>query len=158
MWAPIVPLVIGFSLLSSAEAFSIPLSPQQILGDLTADTKSDVCPLPQKVLLDDDGFFPSIRYLQDEAILHRQVDRLSKAVQLPTVITDSMTDPNDDAFRPFVDLGYALALFFPHMYALFPCSFLIPPLPPCCIALSSVNFDKATTKQKSKPLTASTFS
>lgn len=120
MWAPVVPVVIGFSLLSSAEAFSIPLSPQQILGDLTADTKSEVCPLPQKVLLDDDGLFPSIRYLQDEAILRRQVDRLSKAVQLPTAITDSMTDPNDDAFWPFVDLGYALALFFPHMYVLFP--------------------------------------
>jgi Gly-Xaa carboxypeptidase len=114
MWAPVLPLAIGFSLLSTAEAFSIPLSPQQILGDLT-DRESEVCPLPQKVHLDDDGLFPSIRYIQDEAILHRQVDRLSKAVQIPTAITDSMTDPNDDAFKPFVDFGYALALFFPHM-------------------------------------------
>ncbi|KAL4924578.1 Gly-Xaa carboxypeptidase [Aspergillus undulatus] len=115
MLPPAIPLAIGFSLLSHAEAFTIPSSPQQVLGISTADKES--CPLAPKVLLNDTDLFPSLRYLQDEAILQRQVTRLSKAVQIPTQITDTMTDPDNDAFAPFVDFHKLLAELFPLVYS-----------------------------------------
>ncbi|RDW86227.1 Gly-Xaa carboxypeptidase [Aspergillus mulundensis] len=115
MRSPFTPLAIGFSLLSHADAFTIPLSPQQILSASTADKK--VCPLAEKVFPEDNGLFPSVQYVQNGTILQRQVERLSKAVQIPTQITDSMIDPDDEAFVPFVDFHKLLAELFPLVYS-----------------------------------------
>ncbi|KAL4975161.1 hypothetical protein BDW66DRAFT_167333 [Aspergillus desertorum] len=113
MRSSFTPLAISLGLLSHTGAFKIPSSPQQVLGASAADTN---CPLPPKVILDDDGLFPSVQYVQNETILQRQVDRLSRAVQIPTQITDSMTDPDDDAFAPFVDFHKLLSELFPLVY------------------------------------------
>ncbi|KAL4997686.1 hypothetical protein BDV10DRAFT_195026 [Aspergillus recurvatus] len=114
MRSPFTPLAIGFGLLSHGGALTTPSFPQQILGASAADK---ICPLPAKVILDDNGLFPSVQYVQNETILQRQVDRLSRAVQIPTQITDSMTDPDDDAFAPFVDFHKLLAELFPLVYS-----------------------------------------
>ncbi|KAJ0424034.1 hypothetical protein BJY00DRAFT_299256 [Aspergillus carlsbadensis] len=101
-------------LLSCAASYSIPSSPQQILD---SKTTKGICPLPSKVLLGDDKFLSSFRYLQDEKILRRQVTRLSKAVQVPTTITDSMKDPYDPSFSSFVDFHKLLAELFPLIHS-----------------------------------------
>ncbi|KAL6237070.1 hypothetical protein BDW75DRAFT_205042 [Aspergillus navahoensis] len=113
MRSPFSPLALGYGLLSHASALTIPSSQQQVLGPSAADK---ICPLPAKVILDDNGLFPSVQYVQNETILQRQVDRLSRAVQIPTQITDSMTDPDDDAFAPFVDFHKLLAELFPLVF------------------------------------------
>ncbi|KAL4873611.1 hypothetical protein BDV12DRAFT_208531 [Aspergillus spectabilis] len=113
MRSPIIPLL-GVSLLASASP-AIPSLPQQVLGYPTPE--KETCPLPLKVHLANDDLFPSLQYLQDESILRRQVTRLSKAVQVPTTITDSMTDPYDDAFAPFVDFHELLAELFPLVHS-----------------------------------------
>ena len=110
MRSPFTPLAIGFGFLSHAGALTIPSFPQQLLG---ASAAEEICPLPAKVTFDDNNLFPSVQYVQNETILRRQVDRLSRAVQIPTQITDYMTDPNDDAFAPFVDFHKLLAELFP---------------------------------------------
>ncbi|KAL3471277.1 hypothetical protein BJX99DRAFT_250537 [Aspergillus californicus] len=89
MRSSFLPLI-GISVLSTSLA--IPSSPHQILGCLQ-------------------------KYLQDESILRRQVDRLSKAVQVPTTITNSMTDPHDVAFAPFVDFQELLTELFPLVHS-----------------------------------------
>ncbi|KAI9374109.1 hypothetical protein BJX61DRAFT_541148 [Aspergillus egyptiacus] len=114
MRSAVIPLITA-SLLCPA-SLAIPSSPQQqLIGILTPPKES--CPLPPKITVDNDNLAPSIRYLQDETILRRQVTRLSKAVQVPTAITDSMTDPYDGAFASFVDFQELLAQLFPLMYA-----------------------------------------
>ncbi|KAL4805553.1 hypothetical protein BDV18DRAFT_21451 [Aspergillus unguis] len=110
-----IPLTLGFSLLSQTSGFTIPSIPQQILGTPLSD-KKDACPLAPKVSVDD-NLIPSLQYLQNETILERQVSRLSRAVQIPTAITDSMTDPDDEAFAPFVDFHRLLAELFPLVYS-----------------------------------------
>ncbi|KAL4739084.1 hypothetical protein BDV11DRAFT_188269 [Aspergillus similis] len=108
------PLAIGFGFLSHAGASTIPSFSQQVLDASAADK---ICPLPAKVAFDDNNLFPSVQYVQNETILQRQVDRLSRAVQIPTQITDYMTDPDDDAFAPFVDFHKLLAELFPLVYS-----------------------------------------
>ncbi|KAL4951684.1 hypothetical protein BDW69DRAFT_186140 [Aspergillus filifer] len=115
MRSPAFPLAIGFGLLAHIEALAVPSSPQRVLGIPTAETET--CPLAPKIVLNDTDLFPSLRYLQDESILQRQVNRLSKAVQVPTQIWDSMTDPNDEGFAPFVDFHKLLAELFPLVHS-----------------------------------------
>ncbi|CEL07863.1 hypothetical protein ASPCAL11017 [Aspergillus calidoustus] len=110
-------LPVGISLLSCAASYTIPSSPQQILGTTNSKTAKEICPLPSKVLLGDEKLLSSLRYLQDEKILHRQVTRLSKAVQIPTTITDSMKDPYDESFASFVDFHKLLAELFPLIHS-----------------------------------------
>ncbi|KAL4754822.1 hypothetical protein BDW72DRAFT_103205 [Aspergillus terricola var. indicus] len=114
MRSPFTPIAIGLGLFSHAGASTIPSFAQQILGATAADK---ICPLPVKVIFDDNNLFPSVQYVQNETFLHRQVDRLSRAVQIPTQITDYMTDPDDDAFAPFVDFHKLLADLFPLVYS-----------------------------------------
>ncbi|KAL2808408.1 hypothetical protein BJX63DRAFT_409386 [Aspergillus granulosus] len=104
-------------LLSCAASYTIPSSPQKILGSPISETIKEKCPLPPKVTPDDDGLFSSLRYLQDEEILQRQATRLSRAVQIPTTVTDSMNDPYDESFAPFVDLHKLLAELFPLIHS-----------------------------------------
>ncbi|KAL2868410.1 Gly-Xaa carboxypeptidase [Aspergillus lucknowensis] len=110
-----VRCLIGINLLSCAASFTIPPFPQQILGNPKAGKEK--CPLPPKVTLDDDNLFPSLRYPQDETVLQRQVSRLSKAVQIPTAVTDSMKDPHDESFAPFVEFHQLLAELFPQIHS-----------------------------------------
>ncbi|KAL4800528.1 hypothetical protein BDV19DRAFT_72114 [Aspergillus venezuelensis] len=115
MRSTVLPLAIGFGLLAHVEALTVPSSPQQVLGIPTAE--KETCPLAPKIVLNDTDLFPSLRYLQDESILQRQVTRLSKAVQIPTQIWDSMTDPDDEGFAPFIDFHKLLAELFPLIHS-----------------------------------------
>ncbi|KAL2836098.1 hypothetical protein BJY01DRAFT_222467 [Aspergillus pseudoustus] len=110
-------LPVGISLLSLAASFTIPSSPQQILGTSNSETTKEKCPLPLKVTPDYDGLLSSLRYLQDEDILQRQATRLSRAVQVPTTVTDSMKDPYDESFAAFVDFHELLAKLFPLIHS-----------------------------------------
>ncbi|OJJ84285.1 Gly-Xaa carboxypeptidase [Aspergillus glaucus CBS 516.65] len=77
------------------------------------------CPLPPKIDPDTDGFLSSLHFIQDNDIRERQVDRLSRAVQVDTSVGDSVTDPEDEGFAPFVDFQDLLRELFPlvHQHA-----------------------------------------
>ncbi|KAF4201928.1 hypothetical protein CNMCM8927_000890 [Aspergillus lentulus] len=113
--ARVVPALIGFGI-PSAMSLSIP-SPQQILSSWSGT--NNVCPLAPKVEVPDDGLLSALRYVQDETIRLQQVDRLSRAVQVPTTVNDYMTDPFDEGFAPFVEFQGLLESLFPliHSYA-----------------------------------------
>ncbi|OJI85827.1 hypothetical protein ASPTUDRAFT_598267 [Aspergillus tubingensis CBS 134.48] len=114
----LLPLVAGL-LAPSIAALSIP-SPQQILDSLTFGEHTDgFCPLAPKVEVPDDGFFPALKFVEDASFKSRQVNRLSRAVQVPTAIDDYMKDPYDEKFAPFLDFQNLLKTLFPltHSYA-----------------------------------------
>lgn len=99
---------------TGAAALTIP-SQQQILDTFS---KKDICPLAPKVYPPEDGFHPAIKFVKDEAVKTKQVERLSKAVQVPTTVNDFSTDPYDDVFTPFVEFHKLLKSLFPLTYAL----------------------------------------
>jgi hypothetical protein len=109
----VVPAVVWFGI-PSAMSLSIP-PPQQILKSWSGT--NNICPLAPKVEVPEDGLLSALRYVQDEAIRLQQVDRLSRAVQIPTTVNDYMTDPFDEGFAPFVDFQALLESLFPLMYA-----------------------------------------
>ncbi|PLB52446.1 carboxypeptidase S [Aspergillus steynii IBT 23096] len=106
---PIVPIIAGF-LLPSVSALSIPL--QQYLPSWT-DQGNGLCPLPSKLTPPNDGLTSPLQYVQDKSLRSRQVDRLSRAVQVPTTVNDYMKDPNDPGFAPFVEFQKLLQSLFP---------------------------------------------
>lgn len=111
----LLPLVAGL-LAPSIAALSIP-SPQQILDSLTFGEHTDgFCPLAPKVEVPDDGFFPALKFVEDASFKSRQVNRLSRAVQVPTAIDDYMKDPYDEKFAPFLDFQNLLKTLFPLTY------------------------------------------
>ncbi|GIK01155.1 hypothetical protein Aspvir_005187 [Aspergillus viridinutans] len=114
-FAHVVPAVVGFGI-PSAMSLSIP-SPQLILKSWSGT--NNICPLAPKVEVPEDGLLSALRYVQDEAIRLQQVDRLSRAVQIPTTVNDYMKDPFDEWFAPFVDFQELLESLFPliHSYA-----------------------------------------
>ncbi|PWY92878.1 vacuolar carboxypeptidase Cps1 [Aspergillus heteromorphus CBS 117.55] len=113
----LLPLAAGL-LVPSIAALSIP-SPQQIINSLTHGETSDFCPLAHKVDVPDDGLFPALRFVEDDEIKSRQINRLSRAVQVPTTIDDYMRDPYDEKFARFADFQDLLQTLFPitHSYA-----------------------------------------
>ncbi|PYI02538.1 vacuolar carboxypeptidase Cps1 [Aspergillus sclerotiicarbonarius CBS 121057] len=113
----LLPLVAGL-LVPSVAALSIP-SPQQILDTFTFGETNDLCPLAPKVEVPDDGLFPALKFVEDSSYKSRQVNRLSRAVQVPTTVDDYMRDPYDEKFAPFVDFQKLLQTLFPltHSYA-----------------------------------------
>lgn len=83
---------------------------------LQATTSEISCPLAPKIDPDSDGFLSSLHLIQDNEIRERQVERLSRAVQVDTSVGDSVTDPNDEGFAPFVDFQRLLRELFPLVY------------------------------------------
>lgn len=76
----------------------------------------DVCPLPAKVTPPSDGFHSSHEFVQDKAVLKRQVNRLSRAVQVPSTSTELEDDPWSDYYAPFLELHDVFAELFPLVY------------------------------------------
>ncbi|KAL1998448.1 hypothetical protein VTN02DRAFT_6159 [Thermoascus thermophilus] len=98
-------------------ALTIPFE-QQLLHTVPSSVeKDDVCPLAPKVTAPEDGLHPAIRFVEDDSVREQQVRRLSRAVQVPTTITDDMVDPYDGRFAPFVELHEVLEALFPLTYS-----------------------------------------
>lgn len=96
-----------------AAALTIP-SQQQVMDTFL---KKDICPLAPKIVAPEDGLHPAIEFIKDEAIKTKQVERLSRAVQVPTTVNDFSTDPYDEVFTPFLELHKLLKSLFPLTYA-----------------------------------------
>ncbi|KAJ9361819.1 hypothetical protein C8Q69DRAFT_7649 [Paecilomyces variotii] len=96
-----------------AAALTIP-SQQQVLDTFL---KKDICPLAPKIVAPEDGLHPAIEFIKDEAIKTKQVERLSRAVQVPTTVNDFSTDPYDEVFTPFLELHKLLKSLFPLTYS-----------------------------------------
>ncbi|KAF7596070.1 hypothetical protein BBP40_003332 [Aspergillus hancockii] len=75
--------------------------------------QDDVCPLALKIEPPQDGLLPALRFVQNQSIQMCQVDRLSKAVQIPTTIEDRLRDPYDEGFSRFLDFQELLQSLFP---------------------------------------------
>lgn len=97
-----------------ATALTIPLE-QEVLHTLSSLEK-DVCPLAPKVTAPEDGLHPAIKFVKDDSVRGQQVKRLSRAVQVPTTVTDYMVNPYDELFAPFVELHNVLESLFPLTY------------------------------------------
>ena len=110
--AHLIPALVGFGI-PSAMSLSIP-SPQQILESFTG-AGNDICPQASKVSFPDDGLLSALRFVKDDAVRSQQAERLSKAIQIPTVVNDYMTDPYDEGFAPFVEFQELLESLFPLM-------------------------------------------
>lgn len=107
----LLPVIVGL-LAPSVASLSVP-SAQQLLNSWSSGESSDLCPLAPKIEAPDDGFFSSVKFVTDDAVKSRQVDRLSRAVQVPTAIDDYMKDPYDEKFAPFLDFHELLQTLFP---------------------------------------------
>lgn len=107
--------------LPSALALNIPSQQTLFSEELSRNSAvkpsgRETCPQPSKVPVPNDGLHPSLYFLQDEAFRARQAKRLSRAVQVPTVVGDFMTDPYDEAFEPVVQFQGLLKEMFPLVY------------------------------------------
>ncbi|KAJ6111962.1 hypothetical protein N7523_008023 [Penicillium sp. IBT 18751x] len=113
--------VLGLASLPAVLALNIPA--QQILfpGELSRNfaelSDREICPQAPKVTLPDDGLESSLKFLNDAAFRTRQASRLSRAVQVPTVVGDFMEDPYDEAFEPVVQFQKLLEEMFPLVHA-----------------------------------------
>lgn len=112
--------LLGLVSLPSTLALNIPA--QQILFSEELSRNSaevsdrEICPQAPKVAVPGDGFQSSLKFLNDDAFRARQAKRLSRAVQVPTVVGDFMDDPYDDAFEPVVQFQELLKEMFPLVY------------------------------------------
>ncbi|KAL5358097.1 hypothetical protein BJX96DRAFT_35929 [Aspergillus floccosus] len=97
------------ALLPQSTAFTIPQIP---LG-----RNSEICPLAPKVPAPNDGLDSALKFVKDASLRAQQVDRLSRAVQVPTTVNDYMTDPWDEGFAPFVEFQDLLRELFPLTHA-----------------------------------------
>lgn len=109
-----IPALLGL-LSTSTTALSIqnPLQQQILNGFDLLETAQEICPQAAKVHVGDDGLLPAMRFVEDDSIRRRQVKRLSRAVQVPTMGYDDMLDAYDDRFAPFVDFQKLLKKMFP---------------------------------------------
>ncbi|KAE8410562.1 hypothetical protein BDV36DRAFT_307115 [Aspergillus pseudocaelatus] len=107
--------LIGLLSPTAVTSLSIPipfLSSQQVFNP-TPWSDNDICPLAPKVSPPEDGLLPALRFVEDESIRARQANRLSRAVQVPTTVTDYLKDPYDEGFAPFVEFQDLLKKLFP---------------------------------------------
>ncbi|PYI14882.1 vacuolar carboxypeptidase Cps1 [Aspergillus japonicus CBS 114.51] len=111
----LLPVIVGL-LAPSVASLSVP-SAQQLLNSWSSGASSDLCPLATKIEAPDDGFFSSVKFVTDDAVKSRQVDRLSRAVQVPTAIDDYMKDPYDEKFAPFLEFHELLQSLFPLLHS-----------------------------------------
>ncbi|KAF9889799.1 hypothetical protein FE257_006889 [Aspergillus nanangensis] len=103
----LVPLL---SLLPSVSALTIPSLQFPLIS---SSNNNQACPLPAKIHPEDDGLHPALNFVQDPRIRTQQVNRLSRAVQVPTTVSDYVTDPYDEAFAPFLTFHTLLEELFP---------------------------------------------
>ena len=111
-----LPLIALLSPTVTSLSIPIPfLSSQQVFNP-TPWSDNDICPLAPKVSPSEDGLLPALRFVEDESIRARQANRLSRAVQVPTTVTDYLKDPYDEGFAPFVEFQDLLKKLFPLVY------------------------------------------
>lgn len=107
--------------LPSALALNIPLqgvlSPHAGLSQHNPFKPStrETCIQAPKVDPPHDDLHSSLVFLKDAAFRARQVDRLSRAVRIPTTVGDYARDPYDKAFEPFVKFQELLEELFPRV-------------------------------------------
>ena len=102
-------------LLCSATALSVPKQEQTLLQSAT--TKKDFCPLAPKVAAPkNDGLYSPLRFVKDDFYRLQEVERLSRAVQVPTQVSDYWTDPYEPGFSTFVEFHKVLESLFPLVY------------------------------------------
>ncbi|KAJ5114782.1 Peptidase M20 [Penicillium alfredii] len=108
--------LLGLASLPSTLALGIP-SHQQVFSSpewfRPISNPRESCPQAPPVTIPNDGLHSSLRFLSDEAFRARQADRLSRAVQIPTTVSDYMKDPYDEAFEPVVRFQAFLEKTFP---------------------------------------------
>ncbi|PLN82570.1 putative vacuolar carboxypeptidase Cps1 [Aspergillus taichungensis] len=109
------PSILPGLLIPSVASFTIPIPQHWLTSGLNSD--HGLCPLAPKVELPEDGLLSPLRFVQDDAFLSLQADRLSRAVQVPTTVNDYMKDPYDEKFAPFLDFHKLLETLFPHTHA-----------------------------------------
>lgn len=107
------------SLLTTAAALpqQLPLSSITKLIPSLTNSDSELCPLAPKVSPPNDGLHDSLHFLHDASVRETQAHRLSRAVQVPTTVSDFMTDPYDEGFEVFVRFQELLKEMFPLVYA-----------------------------------------
>ena len=108
------------TLLTSAAALpqQHPLSSiSNLIPSLHSDT--ELCPLAPKVSPPNDGLHDSLHFLHDPQVRETQARRLSRAVQVPTTVSDFMTDPYDEGFEVFSRFQELLAEMFPLVYVFY---------------------------------------
>ncbi|KNG90094.1 putative vacuolar carboxypeptidase Cps1 [Aspergillus nomiae NRRL 13137] len=88
----------------------LPFGPSQQVLNPWSD---EICPLAPKISPSEDGLHPALRFVEDDSIRAQQANRLSRAVQVPTTVTDYLTDPYDEGFAPFVEFQDLLKELFP---------------------------------------------
>ncbi|KAB8200131.1 hypothetical protein BDV34DRAFT_217451 [Aspergillus parasiticus] len=109
-----LPLIVGLlSPTVTSLSIPIPFLPSQEVLNPSPWFDNDICPLAPKISPPEDGLLPALRFVKDESIRARQANRLSRAVQVPTTVTDYMKDPYDEGFAPFVEFQELLEKLFP---------------------------------------------
>lgn len=119
-----VPVILTPVLATGAFSRSVSLLGQTPIGDhqqinflSSIDAPGeDVCPLPPKVAPPEDGLHSSLDFIQDSSYRSKQVERLSRVVQIPSTSTELEDDPWSDYYAPFLDLHDELAELFPLVY------------------------------------------
>jgi Gly-Xaa carboxypeptidase len=120
-----VPVILTPILATGAVSRSVsflgqtPIGDQQISNGKTVILDApgaDVCPLPPKVAPPKDGLHSSLDFIQDSSYRSKQVERLSRVVQVPSTSTELEDDPWSDYYAPFLDLHDELAKLFPLVY------------------------------------------
>ena len=101
-------------LLSASTGLSVPRLDQQTLSSFSKI--KDFCPLAPKVSPPDSGLYSPLRFVEDESYKLRQVERLARAVQVPTTVSDHYSSPYDPGFEPFLDFHKVLESLFPLVY------------------------------------------
>ena len=89
-----------------------------LIPSLHPNNDNELCPLAPKVSPPNDGLHDSLHFLHDAKVRETQARRLSRAVQVPTTVSDFMTDPYDEGFEVFVRFQELLAEMFPLVYVL----------------------------------------
>jgi Gly-Xaa carboxypeptidase len=122
----VVFMVVVFLLLTTVssvmrrnEVFDLPANGHpgndKLQGDRVADTW---CPIPQIPAPLQDGLNSSADFRDDKNLIKQQVERLSAAVNVPTISYDDNDDVDKDPrWHAFVTLHEVLEKHFPRVYA-----------------------------------------
>lgn len=114
-------LLLSLAALPSTLALNIPSQHPLVFDEPTVSRNEpaiqplgrETCPQARKVAAPNDGMHSSLHFLENETFRAHQAKRLSRAVQIPTVVGDFMTDPYDKAFEPVAEFQELLEGMFP---------------------------------------------